>query len=153
MEGIIGKSLNLLRTAAWFHDMGYEENAVHHELISARIAAEVLPSFGYRQEEVESVRWAILSTALPQKPGNHLEEILADADLDILGSNRFMQRNRDLRCELAFLGKEFTDKEWYAGQLKFVENHNYFTHSAHSLRDAQKAQNIADLKRALKEVE
>ena len=152
MEGIKGKSLNLLRTAAWFHDLGFVEQAVHHELIGARIALETLPSFGYTQDEVEVVRWAILATALPQSPRNRLEEILVDADLDILGRDRFMQRNQDLRRELAYLGRDFTDEEWYTGQLRFVESHQYFTASACSLRNHQKALNILDLKRTLQEL-
>src|SRR5689334_9277832 len=53
MEGISGKSLHLLLTAAWFHDLGYVENAVHHELIGARMAVEALPSFGYNQADIE----------------------------------------------------------------------------------------------------
>jgi uncharacterized protein len=149
MEGMKGKPLTLLRTAAWFHDLGYVENATYHELISARIAGEVLPSFGYRKDEVETVWWAILATALPQYPRSHLEKILVDADLDVLGQQNFMQRNRDLREELARLGRMFTDEQWYAGQLQFLEGHEYFTDSAHLLRDAQKARNIAHLKSAL----
>lgn len=152
MEAVKGKALNLLRTAAWFHDLGYLENAVYHELISARIAGEVLPSFGYRTDEVEVIRWAILATALPQWPRNRLEEILTDADLDILGSRSFMPRNADLRRELAFLGKEFSDQEWYSSQLRFIEGHRYFTASARAWRGAQKLQNIADLKKKLKEL-
>src|SRR3989338_10064542 len=66
MEGMQGESLYLLLTAAWFHDLGYIEQPLHHELISARIAGEVLPGFGYTSEQVEIVRWAILATALPQ---------------------------------------------------------------------------------------
>src|SRR6478672_10020954 len=75
MEGVRGKSLLLLRTAAWFHDLGYTESAVHHELIGARVATEVLPSFGYSSDDVEVVKWAILATALPQAPNNLLEQI------------------------------------------------------------------------------
>lgn len=149
MEGITGKSLLLLRTAAWYHDLGYVENPVHHELISARIAVEVLPSLGYSPEDVEVVRWAILATALPQSPTNLLEQILTDADLDVLGTTDFMKRNDDLRRELAFLGKEFSDEQWYRQQLKFIQGHQYFTASAHALRDAQKSINISELKQAL----
>jgi uncharacterized protein len=152
MEGIRGKSLLLLKTAAWYHDLGFVENHVYHELVGARIVAEMLPSFGYRQEDIEVVRWAILATALPQSPQNILEQILTDADLDVLGQIDFMKRNGDLRRELAFLGKEFTDEQWYAQQLKFIEGHQYFTAAAHTLRDAQKAMNIHDLKKALEEV-
>jgi uncharacterized protein len=153
MEGIHGESLYLLLTAAWFHEIGYVEQAVHHELIGARIAMQVLPVFGYRQSEVETVRWAILATALPQSPASLLEEILVDADLDVLGREDFMQRNKDLRCELALLGKEFTDEEWYTRQLKFVEEHQYFTASARSTRNTQKSLNIAKLTKMLKELQ
>jgi uncharacterized protein len=152
MEGVKGKSLNLLRTAAWFHDVGYVESAVYHELISARIAVQVLPSFGYHTDEVEVVRWAILATALPQSPNSLLDQILTDADLDVLGRTEYMSRNADLRNELASLGKQFTDQEWYTGQLKFLEAHKYFTASARSLRDAQKAMNMVDLKRSIEEL-
>jgi len=152
MEGIQEGSLHLLLTAAWFHDIGYVEQALYHELIGARIAAQVLPSFGYSEDQVEIVRWAILATALPQSPTNLLEEILADADLDVLGRGDFMHRNDDLRRELAFLDKEFTDEQWYTGQLKFVEGHKYFTASARSLRDTQKLINIAELRNKLKEL-
>lgn len=151
MEGIHGRPLCLLLTAAWFHDLGYVEQALYHELISARIAGEVLPDYGYTEAQVETVRWAILATALPQSPRNLLEQILVDADLDVLGSRNFMQRNIDFRRELALLGKEFTDEQWYTNQIKFVEGHTYFTASARSLRDGQKLLNIADLKNALKE--
>jgi len=152
MEGIQEESLHLLLTAAWFHDIGYVEQALYHELIGARIAAQVLPSFGYSEDQVEIVRWAILATALPQSPTNLLEEILADADLDVLGRGDFMHRNGDLRRELAFLDKEFTDEQWYTGQLKFVEGHKYFTASARSLRDTQKLLNITELRNKLKEL-
>jgi uncharacterized protein len=152
MEGIRGEALYLLLTAAWFHDLGFVEQALYHELISARLAVQVLPSFGYAKDQVEIVQWAILATALPQLPRNRLEEILTDADLDVLGHGDFMQRNGDLRRELAFLGQEFTDKDWYTGQLKFLEGHTYFTASARSLRDAQKLLNITKLRKILEEL-
>lgn len=152
MEGIQGESLYLLLTAAWFHDLGFIEQPLYHELISARIAVQVLPGFGYSTEQIEIVRWAILATALPQSPTTLLEEILTDADLDVLGRDDFMSRNGNLRRELAFFGKDYSDMEWYMGQLKFVETHTYFTASAHTLRDTGKLKNIADLKQVLEEL-
>ena len=149
MEGIQGESLLLLLTAAWFHDIGHIEESANHESISSRIATEVLPAFGYTQDQVEIVRGAILATKLPQSPSGLLEEILADADLDVLGRKNFMQRNRDLRLELAFLGTEFTDEQWYSVQLKFLEEHKYFTASAHALMDTQKQLNISTLRNKL----
>jgi len=152
MEGLDGEPLTLLLTAAWFHDLGYIEQILGHELVSIRIVEEVLPGFGYTQGEVETVRQAILATALPQSPAHLLEQILTDADLDILGRENFMQRNEDFRRELAFFDKPYSDEQWYTMELKFVETHKYFTASARSLRDKQKRLNIAELKKALKEL-
>lgn len=153
MERIRGESLDLLLTAAWYHDLGYTEQAVHHELIGARMVQEILPQFKYSDKQIEVVKWAILATALPQDPKTPLEEILCDADLDVLGRDDFMPRNQDLRRELAGMGKTFSDVEWYAGQLKFLQGHTYFTESAHALRDTQKSVNIEDLMKALEQSE
>jgi len=146
MEGIQGDSLILLLTAAWFHDVGFVEQPQYHELISARIAVQVLPGFGYTSEQVEIVRWAILATILPQDPQNLFEQILTDADLDILGRDDFMPRNGELRHELASFGREYSDREWYSRQLKFLESHTYFTASARTLRDPEKLKNIRELR-------
>lgn len=153
MEGIQGDSLFLLLTAAWFHDVGYVEQPQYHELISARIAVQALPGFGYASEQVEIVKWAVLATILPQDPQNLLEKILTDADLDILGRDDFISRNGELRHELAYLGREYTDREWYSRQLKFLESHTYFTASARSLRDAGKLKNIRKLRNRLEEIQ
>lgn len=152
MEGIRGESIYLLLTAAWFHDLGFVEQASYHELISARIAVQVLPDFGFTSKQVEIVRWAILATAFPQSPTTLLEQILADADLDVLGREDFISRNRDLRRELAFLGKEYTDVEWHTNQMKFLESHTYFTASAHKTRDEQKRVNVNKLRRQLEKL-
>jgi uncharacterized protein len=149
MEGVTGDAFFLILTAAWFHDLGFIEQSLHHELISARIAAQALPRFGYDEEQIESIRWAILATALPQSPQNLLEQILTDADLDVLGRDDFMVSNAKLRRELSLFGKEYTDKEWIASQIKFVESHAYFTNSARSLRNEGKIKNILYLKELL----
>ena len=149
MEGVRGNSLSLLLTAAWFHDLGFVEQPRYHELISARIALQVLPDFGYTDKQVEIVRWAILATALPQSPQNLLEKILTDSDLDALGRDDFVLSSDNLRRELASFGEEYTDLEWYSRQLKFLESHSYFTASARSLRNAGQEKNIHMLKTRL----
>jgi uncharacterized protein len=148
-EGMSGETFSLLSTAAWFHDLGYVEQPTYHELISARIALEVLPKFGYTDKQVETVRWAIMATALPQSPESLIGEIVADADLGVLGQENFFTRNADLRRELSNLGKDSTDADWYRGQIKFMEDHNYFTKSAHTMLDETKSRNIGLLKDAL----
>ena len=125
----------LLVTAAWYHDLGYVERRDNHETTSARIAGEALPGFGYAPGQVEAIQKLILSTRLPTAPTNWLEEALVDADLAHLGGPWFMDHNVRLRQELAAYGKEFSDAQWYADQLKFLQKHRYYTSVARQLWD------------------
>ena len=94
-----------------------------------------------------------MATVVPQSPKTILEEIMADADLDVLGRDDFMFCNNNLRRELAFFGQEFTDTQWFSGQLKFAKSHTYFTTTARKLRDEVQARNVAALKKKLEEIE
>ena len=149
MAGVRDESLLLLLTAAWFHDLGYTETTSGHEMVGFQIAKDVLPIFGYSPSHLEVIQGCLLATILPQSPKNLLEQIMADADLDVLGRENFIQRNRDLRAEMAYLGREFDDEQWYMEQLQFIRAHTYFTEYARSMRDAQKKINIELLQRLL----
>ncbi len=148
-EGVTGADLLLLRTAAYFHDLGFVIQYQDHEGASARIAAEVLPGLCYTPAQVNSIVGMILATRLPQSPHNLLEELLADADLDVLGRDDFMPRNKDLQAELAAMGRPTTEQEWYRSQLNFLRSHRYWTSAARRLRDSGKQANIAALERLL----
>lgn len=150
-QGVSGLDKILLATAAYFHDTGYTVTMDDHELCSVRIATQILPGFGYSPEQVEIIRRIILATKMPQSPQTILEEIMADADLDILGRDDFLKRSLDLRAEWAAFGYSSSDEEWYQSQLEFIQAHNYFTPAAHRLRDEQKGENIATLKRLLRQ--
>jgi uncharacterized protein len=152
-EGIKRDALDLLLTAAWFHDLGFVEVRAGHETVSARLASEVLPGFGYTDAQIQIIKGIIMATVVPQAPKTHLEQIMADADLDVLGRDDFWPRNINLRHELAFFGKNFTDVEWYSGQLKFIESHTYFTATARALRNAGQLKSLAILQQALDELD
>jgi hypothetical protein len=62
-----------------------------------------------------------------------------------------MFRNNNLRRELAYFGQEFTDNQWFSGQLKFIESHTYFTATARKLRNETQTKNITELKKKLEE--
>ena len=143
LEVIVGEPLLLLRTAALFHDIGFVERRDGHEAASARIAARVLPGFGYRPAQVRAVCDMILATEVGREPTSHLEQILADADLDVLGRADFGVRSRDLRAELEAHDGPLSDEEWYQTQLALLETHRYHTASARALREAGQRQNLA----------
>jgi uncharacterized protein len=90
-----------------------------------------------------------MATRLPQTPRTALEEILADADLDVLGRDDFLPRNRALQAEVSALGRPVGDKPWLTGQTQFLQSHRYWTAAARSLRDRGKERNIDLLERLL----
>ncbi len=148
-NGVDDAALLLLRTAAWYHDLGFVEQRIDHEAIGVRIAAFVLPHFGYTPAQIVTIGGMIMATKLPQSPNTPLEELVVDADLDLLGRTNFLERNQDLRNELAAYGMTLSDDEWYRDQLAFLQNHRYWTTVARTLRDEQKHRNIAALKELL----
>ncbi len=149
-EGVQGPALWLLRTAAVFHDLGFVECRQGHEAASARLAGEVLPALGHDAAEVAAIQELILATALPQTPRSLAGQILADADLDVLGRPDFWTRSADLRRELAHFGQVQSDRDWLRGQVRFLQDHRYFTASARTLRDPGKSRNLADLQSLLR---
>jgi uncharacterized protein len=148
--GISEEELRLLGVAAAFHDVGFTEEYANHEIIGARLAAQVLPNYGFSEREIEQIMGMIIATRLPQSPRNLLEEILADADLDVLGRADFIPRNEMLRQEWANYGQETPLEQWYEGQLAFLKSHNYFTPAARMLRNDMKKKNIAILEDKLR---
>lgn len=152
LEGVGGEDLLLLRTAAYYHDLGFVEGVADHEAIAVRIVTEVLPRFGYGPAQsrrhsygIETIGGIILATRVPHQPHTHLQEIMADADLDLLGRDDFWPLNRALRAELAALGQAMSDKEWYGSQLAFLQAHRYFTAAARTQRQERKQRHIEEL--------
>lgn len=140
--GVEPGPLLLLRTAAWYHDLGFVEARSDHEAIGVRIAATILPRFGYTRAEVALIGGMIMATKLPQAPQTTLESLLADADLDVLGRPDFLVCNQDLRTELQAFGVKMSDEQWYRNQLKFLETHQYWTAAARTLRNGGKQRNM-----------
>jgi len=151
-SGVSEDELRLLEVAAAFHDVGFTEEYANHEVIGARIAAQVLPNYGFNARQIERVMGMILATRLPQSPRNLLEEILADADLDVLGRADFLPRNEALRQEWTNYGRETQLEPWYEGQLAFLKSHTYFTPAARMLRNEMKMKNISILEEKLREI-
>ncbi len=151
MEGLSPYQRELVMTGAAFHDLGFVTVYTGHEAAGARIGHEVLPGFGFSEEETETIARMIMATKLPQSPRTLLECIVTDADLATLGQDHFLERNASLRREMAAIGRVFTDAEWYSTQLKFLEGHQYWTASARSWLDATKAENAASLAALLSE--
>ena len=115
------------------------------------MAAEILPKYGYTQEQVNEVEKMIYATIIPHSPTTQLEEIICDADLDYLGRDDFHDIADNLRRELRDHGKIKSDRMWDEIQVKFLTQHKYFTKSAIKLRQAKKLVHIEEIKKRLEE--
>jgi uncharacterized protein len=141
LAGVRGVSLLLLNTAAYYHDLGYIVRREGHEEAGVELAAAALPVFDYQPTHIRRVAALIRATKMPQRPRSLPAQILADADLDVLGRDDFLTRNCVLRQELANYGAHFSDVAWYARQLAFLQGHRYWTAAARALRDGAKQRN------------
>jgi predicted metal-dependent HD superfamily phosphohydrolase len=151
MENISQQDRLLLLTGAYFHDIGFTEQFNDHETASIRIATTVLPQFGYSPAEIGVVQRLIEVTRIPQRPHTLLEQIIADADLDVLGRADFWQRSRALYDEITALNGSLSEAEWCETQLRFFEAHQYFTRSARLLRQEGKQRHMAQMRQRLQD--
>ncbi len=145
IENISDIEMKLLLTAACYHDAGYLHTIIEHERESCRIAKEHLPRFGFNELEIDQICGMIMATRLPQTPHSKLQELLADADLDYLGREDFFEIGDKIFHELGMSNWN----EWNKIQLKFLEQHRYFTQTALNLRGPKKQENIGKVKALL----
>lgn len=145
-ENVSGDEMELLLTAALYHDSGFLKGPKGHEEESCRIARQYLPDFAYTPDEIDQICGMIMATKIPQSPKNHLEEILADADLDYLGRDDFFSTGNKLFTELSTSGFLNTEDEWNRLQTRFLESHHYFTNTAIQLRKHKKEEHLALVK-------
>ena len=149
LAGLPGEETRLLEVAAAYHDSGYLEICDGHEQVSIQIASATLPGFGFTPAQVQRVIRLILATQVPQCPCDLMEEILVDADLDVLGREDFFERNEALRQELTNMGMEISRRQWLEEQISFLQTHSYFTQAARDLRELGKQKHIEQLRAVL----
>jgi hypothetical protein len=137
-EGCSDEDILLLKIAGLFHDAGHTVSYDNHEYQGTLLAREMLPAFGYTDEQIERICTIIMSTMLPPQPTNLLEEIICDSDLDYLGRSDFIPVSNTLFEELKAQNKITKLNDWNKLQVKFISGHQYFTATARRLREVNK---------------
>ncbi|HOU97907.1 MAG TPA: adenylate/guanylate cyclase domain-containing protein [Bacteroidales bacterium] len=150
-EGISEEEMLLLKTAALFHDSGQTVQSKGHEQISAQIAQEILPKYGYSIEQINIICDIIKATELPPKPQTLLQNIICDADLDYLGRSDFIPVSNTLYKELHEQKLIGSMDDWNRLQIKFLSAHQYFTETANKLREVNKQTQIERLKQLIED--
>lgn len=143
-----------LEAGALLHDK-YHDNLVaarglgENEDKTARFATKYMYLVGFDLVTRQKTAKVIRATKMPQKPKDHLEELMCDADLYSLGSNQYMTWQDRLRREW---GKE-ENLDWWKLQYNFLTNHRYHSEEARELWGEQKKRNIEKVMDKLKEYE
>lgn len=126
-ENCRAKELELLNVAALWHDTGYIHTYKGHEEESCFLARQFLPGYDYSSAEIDRICGMILATKIPQTPQNKLEEIIADADLEYLGTSDAAMLAHNLFRELNAIDPSLTAAAWKRIEVDFLTSHKYFT--------------------------
>lgn len=145
---VSAQDLHLLKLAALFHDTGFIDNPKDHEEKGCKIAQSHLEN-DYSKAELEKIYGMIMATKIPQSPSNLLENILADADLEYLGTDLFEQIGKTLFEELKHFNPDFTEQAWDELQLVFMQKHHYHTEYCRIHREPKKQENLLTVKKRL----
>ena len=139
----------VLMLSAWFHDTGYTAGkAEGHEEISVQMVTEFLQQKHVADTIQQRVTSCIRATQMPQSPISQVEKILCDADLLHLSTEDFKAMNQLLKQERENLLKQkIAKKDWRKGNIKFLQEHRYFTDYGQQYLEPKKQENLLALTR------
>ena len=140
--GLQNGDLEMLNLATLFHDSGFSETYVGHEEASIRIARDFLEARHYPPEKIETISQMIEVTKMDVKPRTKLEALVKDADTSSLGKNHFHIYTNSLRKELnSMQHADLSKKDWAKTNLRFLDEHEYFSQVGKERYEPTKAEN------------
>ncbi len=148
-EGLDPEELMLVKMASLLHDAGFLNKYWSNEPEGVKIAKEMLPAYGFTDSQIDIIEGLIMATSIPQKPTNHLEEIICDADLDYLGREDFEKISLTLQQELLDYGGIKNPEDWDPIQVKFLTAHKYFTKTNIETRQVKKEEHLDNIKKRI----
>lgn len=154
LEGLSNNDILLLQTAVLFHDSGFIIKYRNNEDYATKIAQNLLPNFGYEQDQIKIITNIILSTKYDVEPETLLEKIMCDADHDYLGRSDYHNIASKLRIEMERFDEKMSNTEWINYQLDFLEKtHIYHTETVLNIRSKGKEIRIGELKDQLQKAD
>jgi uncharacterized protein len=144
-ENVDGKELYLVKTAALFHDIGFIRQTHNHEEIGCTIAREKLAGYSFSPEEIDLITGMIMATKIPQHPTTLLEKIVADADLEYLGTDQFYPISQNLYREFRHYDPQLTISRFNEIQVNFMRRHHYHTDFCIAHRAGKKQEHLEAL--------
>lgn len=148
-EGVGDDDMLLLKVAVLYHDAGFTNVYKNHEEEGCEMAKADLPQFGFNAEEIEKICGMIMATKIPQNPTTQLERIIADADLEYLGTDRFDEIGQTLYNEMRVYVNLESEQQWNTIQMNFLKNHHYHTEFCRKNREPKKQENLQKVLKSL----
>jgi hypothetical protein len=146
-EGVTNGELEMLSLATLFHDIGFSETYTGHEEVGIRMIKEFLARWNYPEEKINSITGMIEATKMETKPRNRLEALVKDADTSSLGKSYFQIYTNSLRKELNVLQNALiSKKDWNRENLRFLDEHIYYSEAGRNRYSEMKAENRRILK-------
>lgn len=141
------EEMNILRIAAWFHDVGYLKKYKGHEEASAEMAAKFLERHGVEENTRTAVAESIRATAFPQSPESRVAKVLCDADFMHLGQENYFEQAEKLRQEQKNAGvRKLKKAEFDQESVRLFEEHHWYTAFCRNNLEETKQKNLELLK-------
>jgi len=138
-SGLNKEETELVKIAAWFHDIGYPVDYENHEDKSKDIASIFLTSKGVSEEKISIITSCIEATRIPQNPKNILEKVLCDADMYHLSQDDFCEKSVLLRLEQNNLRGTKTGKTAFMREsMRFLEKPYFTDYASENLMPGKK---------------
>ncbi|MBK9983033.1 MAG: HD domain-containing protein [Saprospiraceae bacterium] len=144
-ENVSAHDLYLIKTAALFHDIGFIQQYKDHEEAGCEITREFMHRYSFDPADAKKIFGMIMATKIPQRPHTLLEMIVADADLEYLGTDLFYKVSQLLYKEMLYLDPDLDIPSFNQIQIKFLSAHTYHTDFCKNNREEKKLQNLREL--------
>jgi predicted metal-dependent HD superfamily phosphohydrolase len=146
-EKLTEEEMNILRSAAWFHDVGYLKKYKGHEEASAEMAVKFLERHGVEEYIRTAVAESIRATAFPQSPESRVAKVLCDADFMHLGQENYFEQAEKLRQEQKNAGiRKLKKAEFDHESVRLFEEHHWHTVFCRNNLEKTKQKNLELLK-------
>ena len=145
-ENVSADDLLLIKIAALYHDYGFLSTYQNHETEGCKAVQQEL-KHQLSQDEIDAVCGMIKATEIPQTPKNLHEKILADADLEYIGTDEFTEIAHKLYLELKSKNPDLSIDQWNKIQIDFIGKHHFFTDYAKTHLSSKKHKNLLELKK------
>jgi adenylate cyclase len=133
-----------LKMASVFLFTGYISDYEKPMEASMRLVEEILPGYGFSQENVELTK-TIIVNSFTNHQGSLADNILHDAIYDYLGRVDYIKLSDRLLRERTEYGKHPDNKTWIDFQKKQLTDHQFITRTARLLRNVPVEDQIAGL--------